>query len=424
VVSTLLSLGGLAVNAPANLMLPVARPFEPLLAPARNLAAWGGRASGKSYFFADRVISRSMGEKLDVVCIREVQRTLRTSVKKLLEERIAEHNVGYAFEVQDSRILTKLGGVIIFEGMQNQTSESIKSLQGFKVGWAEEAQTLSQRSIDMLVPTLRAPGSQLWWSWNPNLPTDPVDAYFRAEGEELPPDTVIVKALYHDNPWLSDESLADAEYMRRRDFERYLHIWEAEYESRSEARVFKNWTVEEFDTPPGTMFRFGADWGFSVDPSVLVRCWLDGRRLMVDYEAYMRGCEIDMLPDLFDTVPDAHKFFITADSSRPETISYMQKHGYPRMNRAVKGAGSLEEGVAFLQSYDIVVHPRCTHVIDELKAYKYKTDELTGKVMPLLEDKNNHVIDSLRYACEGVRRAAKAQGRINADDMRPTRSIM
>jgi len=412
------------VNAPANLMLPVARPFEPLLAPARNLAAWGGRASGKSYFFADRVISRSMGEKLDVVCIREVQRTLRTSVKKLLEERISEHNVGYAFEVQDARILTKLGGVIIFEGMQNQTSESIKSLQGFKVAWAEEAQTLSQRSIEMLVPTLRAPGSQLWWSWNPNLPTDPVDAYFRAEGEELPPDTIIVKALYHDNPWLSDESLADAEYMRRRDFERYLHVWEAEYESRSEARVFKNWTIEEFDTPPGTMLRFGADWGFSVDPSVLVRCWLDGRRLMVDYEAYMRGCEIDMLPDLFDTVPEAHKFFITADSSRPETISYMQKHGYPRMNRAVKGPGSLEEGIAFLQSYDIVVHPRCTHVIDELKAYKYKTDELTGKVMPLLEDKNNHVIDSLRYACEGVRRAAKAQHSFKAEDMRPTRSIM
>ena len=121
----------------------------------------------------------------------------------------------------------------------------------------------------------------------------------------------------------------------------------------------------------------------------------------------MIGCEIVNLPDLFDRVPESRDWFITADSSRPETISYMRKNGYPRMNGAVKGPKSVEEGIAFLQSFEIVVHPRCVHLIDELTSYRYKTDPLTGVVLPQLEDKNNHCIDALRYACEGVRKAKK-----------------
>ena len=138
---------------------------------------------------------------------------------------------------------------------------------------------------------------------------------------------------------------------------------------------------------------------------MLIRCFLEGRRLFVDYEAYMVGCEIDQLPDLFRTVPDSERWFITADSARPETISYMRKHGFPKISAATKGARSLEEGVEFLKSFDVIVHPRCQHVIDELSSYSYETDELTGKVMPKLKDKDNHTIDALRYACEGVRRA-------------------
>jgi phage terminase large subunit len=120
----------------------------------------------------------------------------------------------------------------------------------------------------------------------------------------------------------------------------------------------------------------------------------------------MIGCEITQLPDLFDRVPESRKWFITADSARPETISHMQKHGYPKINAAIKGSRSLEEGVAFLQAFDIVVHPRCQHVIDELTLYSYKQDPLTEKVLPVLEDKNNHCIDALRYACEGARKSA------------------
>jgi phage terminase large subunit len=121
------------------------------------------------------------------------------------------------------------------------------------------------------------------------------------------------------------------------------------------------------------------------------------------------GCDIVDTPALFMSVPDAEKWPITADSARPETISHMRKNGFPKIMPAVKGARSLEEGVEFLKSFDIVVHPRCKHLIDELTYYKYKEDPLTGLVLPVLEDKDNHVIDALRYACEGARRAQKPQ---------------
>lgn len=387
----------------SSLVLETPEVFEPLLKASRYKGVWGGRGSGKSHFYADLWLDESIRAKLDFVCLRETLKSLEFSVKKLLESKIAHFNAGAYFEVQDRRILSSQGGVTIFEGMQNHTAESIKSLEGFDRAWFEEAQNASDKSLTLLRPTIRKPGSELWFSWNPDQPTDPIEALLRCE--EPPPDSIVIKANYTDNPWLPDELRQEMEYDRKRDPEKYAHVWLGEYQRNSEARVFRNWTVEEFERPKGTVHRFGADWGFSIDPSCLVRCDIEANRLYVDHEAYMIGCEIVNLPELFMQVPEAEKWPITADSARPETINYMQKHGFPRIFPAVKGARSLEEGVEFLRSFDIVVHPRCKHLIDELTLYSYKTDPLTGKVLPILEDKNNHLIDALRYACEGARRA-------------------
>jgi phage terminase large subunit len=387
----------------ASLVLDTPEVFEPLLHPARYKAAWGGRGSGKSHFFAELLIEDSIREKIDAVCLREVQKSLKFSVKKLLEAKIQAMNAGAYFEVQNEQIKSSLGGVIIFQGMQDHTSDSIKSLEGFKRAWFEEAQSASQRSLDLLRPTIRAPGSELWFSWNPNYATDPIDVLLR--GDNPPPNATVVNANYRDNPWLPEELKDELEYDRRRDPDKFAHIWLGEYQRNSEARVFKNWTVEEFERPAGTIHRLGADWGFSVDPSVLVRCSIEGNRLYVDHEAYMVGCEIVNLPELFMSVPESEKWPMTADSARPETISHMQKNGFPKIRAAIKGAKSLEDGVEWLKSYDIIVHPRCKHVIDELTLYSFKTDALTGEVLPILADKHNHCIDALRYACEGARRA-------------------
>jgi len=388
------------------LRIDTAAVYEPLLRPARYKGTHGGRGSGKSHFFGELWLEENITAKLDFVCVRETLKSLEFSVKKLLESKIERFNAGSYFDVQDRRIMSRLGGVTIFEGMQNHTAESIKSLEGFDRAWFTEAQNATDKSLTILRPTIRKPGSQLWFDWNPLDPSDPIDVLLR--GDELPPDSIVVEANYMDNPWLPDELREEMEFDKRRDPDKYAWVWLGKYRQNSEARVFRNWKVEEFERPAGTIHRLGADWGFSVDPSVLIRCDIEGNRLYVDYEAYMVGCEIVNLPELFMGVPDAEKWPITADSARPETISHMQKNGFPKIRPAIKGAKSLEEGVEFLKSFDIIVHPRCKHLIDELTLYKYKEDPLTGAILPILEDKDNHVIDALRYACEGARRAGKA----------------
>jgi phage terminase large subunit len=386
--------------------IPTARVFQPLLKPARYKGAHGGRGSGKSQFFGDLWLDENVREKIDTVCLRETLKSLEFSVKKLLESKIQTFNAGAYFDVQDRRIFTTNGGVTIFEGMQNHTADSIKSLEGFDRAWFAEAQRASDKSLTLLRPTIRKPGSQLWFDWNPDEATDPIDMLLR--GAVPPSDSIVVEANYLDNPWLPDELRAEMEFDRARDPDKYAHVWLGKYHQRSDAKVFRNWSIQEFDTPADAVLRFGADWGFSVDPTVLARCYIIGRKLYIDHEAYQIGCEITDTPSLFMSVPESEKWPIVADSARPETISHMRKNGFPKIQAAVKGPGSLEEGISWLQSFDIVVHPRCTHTIDELTHYSYKVDPLTDKVLPQLADKDNHVIDAIRYACEGARRAKNA----------------
>lgn len=334
-------------------------------------------------------------------CIREYQVTLEQSVKRLLDDKIKAYDLGREFRVLNTHIETPGNGIIIFKGMQSYNADSIKSLEGFSRAWVEEAQNFSQRSLDLLRPTIREPGSEIWFSWNPSTDKAPVDKFLRSVPP--PPDSIVVRSSYRDNPLFPDVLRKEMEWDRARDPEKFAHVWLGEYERHAENRVFKNWVIEEFETQPDALFLMGGDWGFSIDPSVLVRCYVIGRRLFIDYEAYRIGVEIDHLPDLFDQVPGAREWVITADSARPETISYLQRHGFPKMVASIKGKDSVKEGVLFLQNYDIVVHPRCTHVIDELTMYAYKTDPLTGFVTPVLADKKNHCIDSLRYAVEKLR---------------------
>ncbi|MGO4850195.1 PBSX family phage terminase large subunit, partial [Inquilinus sp. 2KB_12] len=382
--------------------LKLARAFGRLAKPSRYKAVHGGRGSGKSHVFAELLVRRCFAAPTRAVCIREVQRSLDQSVKRLIEDKIQALGLGAAFTVQADRILGPQGGRIIFQGMQNHTAESIKSLEGYDIAWVEEAQSLSRRSLELLRPTIRKPGSELWFSWNPTRPDDPVDQLFR-QGKP-PPGTTLIEANWTANPHFPKVLKAEMEWDRERDPDKYSHVWLGGYRRASEARVFRNWKVEAFEAPPGTRFLFGADWGFARDPTVLLRCFLAGRTLYVDHEAYRIGCEIDRTPALFDAVPGARDWTIIADSARPETISYLQRHGFPRLRAAAKGPGSVKEGVEFLLSHDIVVHPRCRHLVDELALYSWRTDPRSGEILPELEDRENHAIDALRYALEGQRR--------------------
>ncbi len=338
-----------------------------------------------------------------IVCLREIQNSIKDSVKQLVEDKIAKLGLDHLFKATDQEIIGPYDSLMIFKGLQNHTATSIKSLEGFTRAFVEEAQTVSQRSLDLLTPTIRSPGSQLSFGWNPVSPKDPVDRMFAENAED--PDFVHVKVTYADNPWFPVELRKDMERDRDRDPDKYAHVWLGEYQTLSEARVFRNWKVQIFETPANARFYFGADWGFSIDPTVLVRCWIKDRTLYVDHEAWRVGCEIDKSPALFDTIPGSRRWPIVADSSDPQNISYLFRHGFPNIKPAIKGPKSVEQGVEFLKSYDIIVHPRCKHVIDELSTYSFEIDKQTGEVLPKLEDAKNHTIDSLRYAVEGVRRA-------------------
>ena len=386
-----------------QIQIETAPVFEPLLNPSRYKGAFGGRGSGKSNFFAGLLIEdHLLNPGLRSVCIREIQKSLDQSAKRLLEDKIEALGVGDIFDIQRDRIHTPGGGLIIFQGMQNHTAESIKSLEGYGRAWVEEAHTLSARSMELLRPTIRGENSEIWFSWNPRHDDDPVDVLLRQKQID---GAIVVSANYDDNPWLPDVLRDEMAWDRDRDPDKYAHIWLGEYQRNSEARVFRNWRVEDFETPKNARFYFGADWGFANDPTALVRCWIDGRKLYIDYEAYAVGCEIDNTPKLFDTVPSSRDWPCIADSARPETISYMKHHGFPRIKSAKKGKDSVDDGVEFLKSYDILVHPRCKHTIDELSLYSYKVDKHTNEVLPILEDKHNHCLDAARYALESHRRA-------------------
>lgn len=350
--------------------------------PFRHLALHGGRGAAKSRTVATALVIQATQGHERVLCGREVQKSIKDSVKRLLDDEIARLGLGSAFTSTETEIRGPNDSLFLFSGIKGNAS-GIKSIEGITTFWGEEAQGLSQASIDTIIPTIRQPGSRLIWTWNPDLETDPIDVLFR--GQYGPPPSSIVRQVnYDDNPWFPEVLREAMEFDRTRDVDKFNHIWRGQYRRNSEARVFKNWRVEAFEAPSNVDFRVGADFGFSIDPSCALRAHIVGREIFVDYEAWGLGIEIDKLPHLFMSIPDGEKWPMVADSSRPETISYLRRNGFPLIIPAVKGARSVEEGVEFLKSFDLIIHPRCQHLIDELTLYSWRTDPLTGLVLPIL----------------------------------------
>ena len=247
------------------LKIHTARIFEPLLRPARYKGAFGGRGSGKSHFFGELLVEESQAAKGTLgVCIREVQKTLAQSSQRLIESKIAALGVGSHFRIYRDRIETPGDGLIIFQGMQDHTAESIKSLEGFRIAWVEEAQTLSARSLALLRPTIRAEGSEIWASWNPRRKSDAIDDFLRTR---KPAGSIVVNANWRDNPWfpavLDDERRLDLSLYP----ERYDHIWEGDY-----ARAFEGAYFAELLASARLQGRIGR---VSADPLLPLRAFID-----------------------------------------------------------------------------------------------------------------------------------------------------
>lgn len=392
--------------------------FEPFTQPARYKAAYGGRGSGKTRSVARWFVLQAAQTPLRILCLREFQNSIRDSSKQTLADEIARLDLGDEFEVMDQEIRGRNGSLFLFRGMRNSTADALKSLEGIDAAWFDEAQVMSQRSLDLLRPTIRKPGSELWFSWNPASERDPVDVFFR---QHPPENAVVVQCNYWDNPWFPEELRRDMEEDRRRDPDKYRHVWCGEYELRSETRVFRNWRIEALRVPDDVIWYYGVDFGFAADPSAAVRCCIPKPGVLyVDHEAVEIGCPMERLPSLVGRIPEARDWPITADSARPETIDYLRRNGFPRIRGARKGKGSVEDGVEWLRGFDVVLHPRCVHAEREFTMYSYRTDPQTGDIIPRLEDANNHVIDALRYATEKLhRRPTRRPALVEEADPRP-----
>lgn len=220
-----------------TLDIPTPRVFLPLLAPARFKGAWGGRGSGKSHFFAEMLIEQCIMQPTRAVCIREIQKSIKDSVKRLLEDKIVSLGLSSYFDILETEIRGKNGSIIVFNGMQNHTADSIKSLEGFRIAWVEEAQTLSQRSLDMLRPTIRADGSELWFSWNPETDEAPIELLLR--GPNRVGNSIVIEANWRDNPFFP-EVLRKEMDEDRKDADKFAHVWEGQYRRSMDGAVYAN----------------------------------------------------------------------------------------------------------------------------------------------------------------------------------------
>lgn len=374
--------------------------YQELFCPHRYKVFYGGRGSAKSWSVARALLLKGYERKLRILCTREIQKSIGQSVHKLLCDTIEALKFSGFYHITKEGIAGNNGTEFLFKGLRFNPIE-IKSTEGVDICWVEEAQAVSAESWDILIPTIRKADSEIWITFNPENNDDPTFQRFVVNPY---PEAYVRKVNYNENPFFPETAKKEMEWTRQRDYESYLHIWEGELKKHSDAVIFAGrFTVEEFDTPPDARFYHGADWGFSVDPTALVRCFIKDRTIFIDREAWGVGIDLDETPALFDTIETARKWPIKADNARPETISFMRRRGF-NISAAKKWQGSIEDGIEFLKSYDIVIHPRCRHTIDEFNHYSYKVDKQTGEVLPIVVDSFNHIIDATRYALSDLMR--------------------
>tara|TARA_R110000744_G_scaffold380393_1_gene501050 strand:- start:1224 stop:2444 length:1221 start_codon:yes stop_codon:yes gene_type:complete len=380
----------------------------PLLESSRYKGAKGGRSSGKSHFFAEMAIEESIMDKdLQFVCVREVQKSMKFSIKKLLEDKITALGVSHMFDITLTEI-RRIGGegIFIFQGMMDHTADSIKSLEGFNRCLVEEAQSLSARSMKLLLPTIRADGSEVWFSWNPESEDDPIEKLF--SNHELDEDMVCVHVNFTQNPFCPNVSKNEAKRHAKSDPDDYDHVWLGGYNTKSESQIFNGkFSSYDFDTDGlGDPF-YGLDWGFANDPTTAVECYVNNRILYIRRDAGQVGLDLDDTGKFIaDRIPRIEQHVIRADCARPESISHVMKGAktekitpLPKMIGCKKWPGSIEDGIAHMRSYDeIAIHPSCIETLNEFRKYSYKIHKQSGDILPDIVDDWNHYIDAIRYA--------------------------
>lgn len=342
-----------------------------------------------------------------ILCGREFMNSLEDSSMEEVKQAIRSVPwLDAYFEMGEKYIRTKNRLVsYVFVGLRHNV-DSLKSKARVLLAWIDEAESVSETAWMKLRPTVREEGSEVWCTWNPEKDGSPTDQRFR---KAAPTNSKIVEMNYQDNPWfpvvLEQERQDD---QSRLDDQTYRWIWEGAYRENSDAQILAGkYRVDEFTPSEGWDGPyFGIDWGFSQDPTAGVKLWIHDQRLYVEHEASRVGLENDDIAEFMTQhLPGIEQHVVRADSARPETISHVRTTGQgkraalPKIEPVKKWPGSVEDGIAHLRSYrEIVIHPRCKETLKEARLYSYKTDRLSGDVLPTIVDANNHLIDAIRYA--------------------------
>lgn len=407
----------------AGTTIEIPEKLIPVFAPARGEVAYrgshGGRGSAKTRTFAKMFavfVDEMEGEGLSgvVVCGREFMGSLADSSMEELKAVIQEDEyLESRFDIGKEYIRTKSGRIkFLFVGLRHNL-DSIKSKARVLLTWIDEAENVSEVAWRKLIATvMREPKSEIWLTWNPESPESATHKRFRANP---PAKSIIVEMNWSDNPWfpegLNRERLDDLKY--RPDV--YQHVWEGQFLTMTAAQVFAGkYEAKEFEAGgkgwDGPYL--GGDFGYSQDPTAAVRAWIKDGCLWIDYEAGGLGIELDDIPSRVSAIPDFAKYISRWDSAQPSMISHIRRKGLDKAQGAVKGKGSVEDGVMFIRSFKMVyIHTRCKGTIREFQLYSWKVDRLSGDVLPELVDAENHYCDALRYALEPIMRRGKVDYR-------------
>jgi phage terminase large subunit len=376
--------------------------IEPIFSDARYKVFRGGRGSSKSWSVARALLALGQGGRKRILCAREIQKSIQDSSYKLLVDQIDLLGMTGHYDVLKSEIRGSNGTEILFRGLGNMTAESIKSFEGVDIVWVEEAHTVSDRSWELLIPTIRKAGSQIWITYNPDEATDPVDVRFF---QRNPPGTVVCTINWDDNPWFPEVLRAEKDYLYDVDPDTAAHVWGGGYRKASDAQILRGrYRVHEFEAGEAWDGPYhGIDFGFAQDPGVMIRCWIWEGDLWIDYEAAGLEVDNDDLADLWDSIPNARQFVARADCSRPETISHVRRAGYNRVVACKKWKGCEQDGIDHLRSYKTIhIHPRCKLATEEAKNWCWKKDRLTGDLLPVTTGKFDNTWAAVRYALEPI----------------------
>lgn len=397
------------------LSLDVPRALKPLLSPKRYKGAYGGRGGAKSHFFAEQLVAKCFARKTRAVCIREVQNSLRESVRQLIIDKIAKLGLQSFFEVVEAEIRGQNGSLIIFKGMQSYNAETIKSLEGFDIAWVEEAQTLSPVSLRMLRPTIRSDDSELWFSWNPRHKFDPVDQFFR--GPNPSSEAVSVPVNWADNPWFPDVLRKEMEDDYAKDSVMAAHVWGGSYEIIAEGSYYAKLLAEADQderigrVPYDPILQVYTAWDLGIGDSTAI--WfaqVTGMecRLIDYYET--SGVGLDHYASVLRSKPYAyaehllpHDVMVSDLSTGRTRLQTLASLG---INARALNRDSVDDGINAVRNlipkcwFDA---KRCEDGLDKLRLYRREYDEKlrTFKERPL-HDFASHAADAFRYLARGL----------------------